>query len=52
MKMADVCEVFEKAGMQDVSSVLATGNILFSSDKSAAELKKILEKKTEFAFRL
>ncbi len=44
MKMADVCSVFQKAGMRDVSSVLASGNILFSSDKSADELKKLLEK--------
>ncbi|MBB6370136.1 DUF1697 domain-containing protein [Chryseobacterium shigense] len=44
MKMADVCQVFKEAGMQDVSSVLASGNIVFSSDKKAEELKKILEK--------
>ena len=28
MKMADVCKVFSDAGMQDVSSVLASGNII------------------------
>lgn len=44
MKMADVCAVFEKAGMKNVSSVLASGNILFSSDKSKNELKTMLEK--------
>lgn len=44
MKMADVCQVFKEAGMQDVSSVLASGNIVFSSDKEAGDLKKILEK--------
>ena len=44
MKMAEVCEVFTKAGMKDVFSVLASGNIIFSSDKSAADLKIILEK--------
>lgn len=43
MKMAEVCTVFEKAGMNDVSSVLASGNILFSSEKDAKELKEILE---------
>lgn len=43
MKMAEVCEVFEKAGMQNVCSVLATGNILFSSEKTESELKPILE---------
>lgn len=44
MKMADVCQVFKDAGMQDVSSVLASGNIVFSSDKNAGDLKGILEK--------
>jgi len=44
MKMADVCQVFKNAGVTDVSSVLASGNIVFSSDKNAAELKQILEK--------
>ncbi|MGC4128367.1 MAG: DUF1697 domain-containing protein [Bergeyella sp.] len=43
MKMADVCAVFEKLGMEKVSSVLASGNILFQSDKPAEELKKMLE---------
>ncbi|WP_223607778.1 DUF1697 domain-containing protein [Chryseobacterium sp. OSA05B] len=44
MKMADVCQVFKEAGMLDVSSILASGNIVFSSDKKAEDLKKILEK--------
>ena len=44
MKMADVCKVFSDAGVQNVSSVLASGNILFESDKNSAELKKTLEK--------
>ncbi len=43
MKMAEVCAVFEKAGMKNVSSLLASGNMVFSSDKNAAELKEILE---------
>ncbi|RLJ32695.1 uncharacterized protein (DUF1697 family) [Chryseobacterium sp. 7] len=44
MKMADVCQVFKNAGMKDVSSILASGNIVFSSDKKVEELKTILEK--------
>lgn len=44
MKMADVCQVFKNTGMNDVSSVLASGNILFSSEKKEEELKGILEK--------
>ncbi|MFZ4928689.1 DUF1697 domain-containing protein [Chryseobacterium sp. Mn2064] len=44
MKMADVCQIFKDAGMKDVSSILASGNIVFSSDKNASDLKEILEK--------
>ncbi|REC49981.1 DUF1697 domain-containing protein [Chryseobacterium pennipullorum] len=44
MKMADVCQVFKDAGMKEVSSVLASGNIVFSSDENAEKLKTILEK--------
>lgn len=42
--MADVCQVFKNAGMIEVSSILASGNIVFSSDKNSDELKTILEK--------
>lgn len=42
--MADVCQVFKEVGMKDVSSILASGNIVFSSDKKADALKQILEK--------
>ena len=44
MKMAEVCDVFKKAGMKDVFSVLATGNILFESDEVPENLKQKLEK--------
>jgi uncharacterized protein (DUF1697 family) len=44
MKMAEVCQVFTDAGMKNVISVLASGNILFSSEKKPDELKNILEK--------
>ncbi|WP_295230425.1 DUF1697 domain-containing protein [uncultured Chryseobacterium sp.] len=44
MKMVDVCQVFADAGMENVSSVLASGNIIFSSDKNTDELKQVLEK--------
>ena len=44
MKMAEVSMVFEKAGMTNVSFVLASGNILFSSNKKKEELKQELEK--------
>ena len=44
MKMAEVCGVFSQAGMKNVSSVLATGNIVFNSEKNSVELKVVLEK--------
>jgi len=44
MKMAEVCQVFKNAGMENVNSVLASGNIIFSSDKNKDELKTVLEK--------
>ncbi|QTE23123.1 DUF1697 domain-containing protein [Polaribacter cellanae] len=43
MKMAEACAVFEKAGMENVLSVLASGNILFTSAKGKNELKALLE---------
>ncbi len=44
MKMADVCTLFSNAGVYQVSSVLASGNILFSSDEEVAELTETLQK--------
>lgn len=44
MKMADVCAVFQNAGTENVVSVLATGNILFDSEKNEKQLKTVLEK--------
>lgn len=50
MKMKEVCEVFANAGMKNVTSVLASGNIIFTSEKKAEELKLILEKIISKAF--
>jgi len=44
MKMAEVCALFQKSGMENVQAVLATGNIIFLSNKKKNELKPILEK--------
>ncbi len=44
MKMADVCQVFQRAPVHNVRSVLATGNILFESDSTPTELRPLLEK--------
>ena len=43
MKMAEVCDVFRAAGMADVTSVLASGNIIFHSDHPQVELRGVLE---------
>ena len=43
MKMEDVCKVFRNTGMTDVVSVLASGNIVFSSGNEAGKLKAVLE---------
>ena len=51
MKMAEVCKVFSDAGMEEVTFVLATGNILFYSPKNALELKGILEKSMSEHFK-
>lgn len=43
MKMQDVCSVFQQAGMKQVSSVLASGNILFQADETPERLRPDLE---------
>jgi uncharacterized protein (DUF1697 family) len=43
MPMQGVCSVFQNAGMSEVSSLLATGNILFQSDRPQSELREILQ---------
>ena len=43
MKMADVVEVFKKQGMIKVSSVLATGNLLFESEENPLNPNYALE---------
>ena len=50
MKMADICLVFEKLGLSQVSSVLATGNIIFSSDLNSEILKQRIEKTMSESF--
>ena len=44
MKMLEVCKVFEESGMKAISSVLATGNIIFSFQLSREDLKILLQK--------
>ncbi|MGI6005781.1 MAG: DUF1697 domain-containing protein [Christensenellales bacterium] len=44
MKMPEVCRVFQQAGMTGVSSVLASGNILFRSDRPRASLRDALQR--------
>lgn len=51
MRMEQVCAVFEKSGMNDVASVLASGNIIFSSGKTRDGLKPLLEKAMSAYFK-
>ena len=50
MQMKDVCNVFADNGLQNVTSVLATGNILFESDENPEDLRQNLEKAMSSAF--
>ena len=50
MKMADVCKALESTGMQEVSAVLATGNIIFTSEENTIILKEKLQKSLSIAF--
>lgn len=43
IKMADLKICLEKAGLQNVTTLLQSGNVIFESDLSQAELKKIIE---------
>ncbi len=44
MKMEEVCGVFRNAGMEGVSSVLATGNLIFRSGLPVSNLREKLER--------
>jgi uncharacterized protein (DUF1697 family) len=44
IKMTDLQLAFEKMGFMDVKTYLQTGNVIFQSDKTLAEIKPILEK--------
>ncbi len=44
MKMLDVCQVFKSQNLQSVHSVLASGNIVFSSDQEVSVLASNIEK--------
>jgi uncharacterized protein (DUF1697 family) len=44
IKMTDLQLAFEKMGFTDVKTYLQTGNVVFQSDKTLAEIKPILEK--------
>ena len=43
MKMADICDIFREESVDNVRSVLATGNILFDSSLTKSELRNKLE---------
>lgn len=43
IKMAELAEVFRGMGFDDVKTVLASGNVVFTSQARAAELKPTIE---------
>lgn len=43
VKMADLRSCLERAGLQDVRTLLQSGNVLFESNLDAAALKKLIE---------
>lgn len=44
LRMADVAAVFEGLGFGNVTTVLASGNVLFDSDRAAEETKPLIER--------
>ncbi|MDR0418496.1 MAG: DUF1697 domain-containing protein [Puniceicoccales bacterium] len=44
MAMAEACRIFEALGFNNVHSVLATGNIIFTINRTKSTLKKIIGK--------
>lgn len=44
LKMADVKAVFEGLGLANVKTVLASGNVLFDTDRPPAEAKPLIER--------
>lgn len=43
MKMAEACEVLKQAGLTKVISILASGNLVFQTDRPHNELREFLE---------
>jgi uncharacterized protein (DUF1697 family) len=52
IKMADLKDCFESMGLENVKTVLQTGNVVFESDKAEPALKKLIEKEMsqEYSF--
>jgi uncharacterized protein (DUF1697 family) len=43
IRMSDLKVCFEKLGLQDVITILQTGNVIFSSEKNTTALKQTIE---------
>ena len=52
VKMADLKTCFEQLGLEDVSTYIASGNVLFGSGDDAAELATTIEAAIEQRFEL
>ena len=44
VKMDRLCALFESAGLANVSSFIASGNVLFDSKKAPAAVEALIEK--------
>ena len=44
VKMDRLCALFESAGLANVSSFIASGNVLFDSKKATAQAEALIEK--------
>jgi uncharacterized protein (DUF1697 family) len=51
IKMADLKQMFESVGLENVQTYIQSGNVIFESAEDAASLEKLLERQLENAAR-
>jgi len=51
VKMADLKQMFESIGLENVQTYIQSGNVIFESAEDAASLEKLLERQLENAAR-
>jgi uncharacterized protein (DUF1697 family) len=50
IKMIDLKDCFESMGLDNVKTVLQTGNVVFESNKNVQDLKRLIEKEMSIRF--